>query len=210
VVIPGLLFDDLLLQIFDLDEVAVRISGIDDEIFENSNEETVDVIAGERKGRRQKQDNSQVEIMGDLTIKEYTTYEEFTEAWEGSDTDTRMLWQLLGQLEADELLIQLPKWLAEEKTSYVDGATPTAFVARIERETEKAILLSDSADARSLMKLAHRIHQLEHQEHDKDRTEWLNDRLAAHRRTFEQRDDVLTLRESWIPKSQLQHVVRPP
>ena len=73
-------------------------------------------------------------------------------------SDTRMLWQLLGQLDPDEVLVQLPEWLAEERVGYVNGATPTAVVGRIERETEKAIRFSDSANARSLMKLVHRMH----------------------------------------------------
>ena len=29
--------------------------------------------------------------MADLTITEYTTYEEFTRAWDGPEADTRML-----------------------------------------------------------------------------------------------------------------------
>lgn len=40
--------------------------------------------------------------MADLSITEYTTAEEFARAWEGSDADIRMVWQLLGQLNADE------------------------------------------------------------------------------------------------------------
>ena len=104
--------------------------------------------------------------MADLTITEYVTYEEFAQAWDAPDSDMRMLWQLLGQLDEDEVLIKIPEWLAEENVGYVAGAIPTAFVGRIERETEKAILFGDSADARSLMKLAHRMEQLERGEED--------------------------------------------
>lgn len=146
--------------------------------------------------------------MADLSITEYTTYEGFARAWEGSETDTRMVWQLLGQLDADEVLVQLPEWLAEEKVGYVDGATPTAFVGRIERETEKAIVLADSAAAGPLMKLAHRIHQLEQGTETDDRDEWLEDRLKDHQRAFEEREDVAGLQDEWLPKSQLQQVVR--
>ena len=146
--------------------------------------------------------------MTDLTITECATCEDFTQAWDGSESDTRMLWQLLGQLNADEVLVQLPEWLAEEKVGYVDGPTPTAFVGRIERETEKAILLSDSSDARSLMKLAHRMHQLEEGNATGDSREWLDERLADHRRAFEEREDAVTLQDEWLPKSQLHRVVR--
>ena len=146
--------------------------------------------------------------MADLTITEYATYEEFAETRDGSDSDTRMLWQLLGLLDDDEILVEIPEWLAEENVGYVDGATPTVFVGRIERETEKAILLTDSADARSLMKVAHRIHQLEGGNATGDSREWLDDQLADHRRAFEEREDAVTLQDEWLPKSQLRHVVR--
>lgn len=115
--------------------------------------------------------------MADLTIQEFDDYDEFVQEWYAKELDvpleearnrslinedkTRLLWQLLGQLEDNELLIQIPKWLADQKVGFVDGRTPTEFVGRIDRETEKAILFTDSASARSLTKLAHRIHQLE-------------------------------------------------
>ena len=146
--------------------------------------------------------------MADITITECATYEEFTRTWDGAEADTRMLWQLLSQLDADEVLVQLPEWLAEEKVGYVEGATPTAFVGRIERETEKAILLGDATDARSLMKLAHRMHQLEQGNATSDSQEWLDERLADHRRAFEERADAVTLQDEWLPKSQLRLVVR--
>lgn len=143
-----------------------------------------------------------------LEITEYGTFDAFATTWDGSETDTRLVWQLLGQLADDELLIELPDWLAEEKVGFVDGATPTAFVGRIERETDKAIRVTDAAAARSLMKLAHRIHELEQNEDDPDRDEWLDRQLQKHRRAFEEREDVITLQDEWLPKSQLRHVIR--
>lgn len=144
--------------------------------------------------------------MSDLDIREVATYEEFVQEWD--DGDTRLLWQLLYQLESDELLIRIPEWLAEEKVGYIEVAPPTEVVGRIERETEKAILLDDTAAARPLLKLAHRIHELEQKEGDPDRNEWLDDRLAKHRQEFEEREDVAELADGWLPKSQLQCVIR--
>lgn len=146
--------------------------------------------------------------MTDLDIQEVATSEEFAREWQGNETDTRLLWQLLGQLDDDEVLVKIPEWLAEEKAGYVGSAPPTAVVGRIERETEKAILLEESAAARPLMKLAHRIHELEQNEGDPDRDDWLDNRLAEHRRAFEAREDIPELADGWLPKSHLQHVVR--
>lgn len=97
--------------------------------------------------------------MTDFDVVEVATYDEFAQEWGSSDT--RLLWQLLGQLDDDEVLVQIPEWLAEENAGYVEGAPPTEVVGRIERETDQAILLDEPASARSLMKLAHRIHELE-------------------------------------------------
>lgn len=165
--------------------------------------------------------------MASLDIHEYTDYDAFVRAWHVADlddqgvslaeareqgrineADTRLLWQLLGQLDPEELLLQLPEWLAEEKVGYVDGATPTVFVGRIERETEKAILFEDAAAAQSLMKLAHRIHQLEQDDTESSRDEWLQTRLEKHRRAFEQRADAVELQDEWVPKSQVVRAVR--
>ena len=146
--------------------------------------------------------------MTNLTVREVATYEEFVQEWNADTDDTWLLWQLLGQLDDDEVLVRIPGWLAEEKAGYVEGAPPAEVIGRIDRETEKAILLRDSAAARPLMKLAHRIHELEQDEGDPDRNEWLDDRLADHRHAFEQREDVATLADEWLPKSQLQNVVR--
>ncbi|MEF8772248.1 hypothetical protein [Halodesulfurarchaeum sp.] len=110
--------------------------------------------------------------------------------WGSDNTDTRQLWQLLGQLDDDEMLVQIPEWLAKEKVGFVDGAPPTKVAGRIERKTEEAIHLGDTGAARPLMKLAHLIHQLEQNEDDPDRYDWLDDRLAKHRRVFKRREDV--------------------
>ncbi len=87
------------------------------------------------------------------------------------------------------------------------------FVGRIERETDKAILVAESAAARPLMKLAHRIHHLEDaletlSDADPERRTWLSHRRETARRAFEQREDVTDLREGWLPKSQLRTVIR--
>lgn len=153
------------------------------------------------------------EVVSDL-ITEYTDSDTFAREWQGdNEADTRMVWQLLGELKADELLIRLPEWLAEAKVDFVDGATPTMFIGRIDRETDKAIRVVDSAAARPLMKLAHRIHHLEAGiqkvgASDEDRREWLERRLRQTRSEFESRDDVPGLSEAWIPKSQLITAVR--
>lgn len=146
--------------------------------------------------------------MPDLDVRELATYEEFTQVRGSDDNDTRRLWQLLGQFDDNEVLVQIPKWLADEKAGFVEGTPPTEVVGRIERETEKAIHLVDTGGARSLMKVAHRIHVLEQNGDDPDRNDWLDDRLAEHRRTFERREDVPELADGWLPKSQLQYVVR--
>jgi len=163
--------------------------------------------------------------MTDLDIREYTNYDAFVREWHTDDLgdvtledardsglltedETRLLWQLLGQLSDEEVLIAIPDWLADEKVGYVDGATPTTFVGRIERETEKAIHVVDSASARPLMKLAHRIQHLENGDSDDDRREWLDNRLQELHDEFENRDDVTGLSEEWIPKSQLLHATR--
>ena len=169
--------------------------------------------------------------MTDL-ITHYSDYDSFVREWHAAELndhevdlqhardrglitedETRMLWQLLGELSKDELLIRIPEWLAEEKVGFVDGATPTIFVGRIDRETAKAIRFIDSASARPLMKLAHRIYHFEEGienvgDSDDDRQKWLERRLKANRREFENRDDVPGLSEEWLPKSQLLNVVR--
>lgn len=155
--------------------------------------------------------------MSDLKITDYRDYETFARAWQrdtgtGNETEIRLRWQLLGQLKNDELLIHLPEWLADENTGFIDGATPTEFVGRIDRETEQAILFADSAAAPKLAQLAHRIHSLEdgleNAAGDEARHDWLQDRLEENRQAFEQREDVTGLVEEWLPKSQLTLAVR--
>lgn len=165
--------------------------------------------------------------MVDLEIQEYADYDSFAHTWHTdtleqqgvtlqqarnqdliNEDETRLLWQLLGQLAPDEILVQIPSWLAEQKVGYVEGATPTIFIGWIERETDKAVLLEDTAAARSLMKLAHRIDRLEQNDAPTDQDDWLADRLEDHRREFEQREDVITLQDQWLPKSQLLQVIR--
>jgi hypothetical protein len=159
-------------------------------------------------------------------ITEYADYDSFARAWH-SDTladydvsleearkrgllneqKTRQLWQLLGLLGTDGLVIQLPDWLAGEKVGVTDRATPTMFVGRISRETEDAILFKESAAAQPLMGLAHTIHSLEkgleNTETDTDRHERSEKRLRDHYQQFRNRDDLPTLSDEWLPKSQL-------
>lgn len=146
--------------------------------------------------------------MTDLDVQGVATYEEFVQVWDTDDGQTHLLWQLLGQLDDEEVLLRIPEWLAAEKAGFLDGAPPTEVVGRIEHETEKAVQLDDAASARPLMKLAHRIHQLERNEGDFDRNDWLNDCLTDHRRAFESRDNVPMLADEWFPKSQIETVVR--
>lgn len=156
-------------------------------------------------------------VITDLDISEYADYDAFAREWHADDLgdvafedardsgllnedETRLVWQLLGQLRDDELLIEILDWLAEEKVGYVEGAMPTMFVGWIDRETEKAIHFVDSASARPLMKLAHRIHRLEEGGTD-DRREWLDNRQQELRDEFENRDDVTGLLKSGFPRA---------
>lgn len=149
-----------------------------------------------------------------LDIHEYDAYDELVREWpiDASEEELRLHWQLLEQLDADEVLVVLPEWLADEKVGFIDGGTPTEFVGRIARETEKAILLDDATAARPLMQLAHRIHHLnagvENVDDDEDRREWLERQLDAKRQAFNDRADMPRLKDAWLPKSQLVHVGR--
>jgi hypothetical protein len=168
--------------------------------------------------------------MADL-ITEYAKYDSFAREWHSgtlaeydlalnearerglvNEQQTRHLWQLLGLLDPEELLIQLPKWLAEKKVESTHRTTPTMLVGCISSETEDAILFESSAAARPLMGLAHKIHSLEtgieRTENDTDRHEQLADRMRDHEQTFEDRDDLPCLADEWLPKSQLETAVR--
>ena len=168
--------------------------------------------------------------MADL-ITEYAEYDPFAREWHSgtlSDYDvsldearqrgllneqqTRQLWQLLGLLDPEECLLQLPEWLAEKKVDLGDRAAPTVFVGHISGETEDAVLFESSAAARPLMGLAHKMHSLrrgiERTEDDTDRHGRLVDRLREHERTFADRDELPSLSDEWLPKSQLGTIVR--
>lgn len=100
--------------------------------------------------------------------------EELATVWSVNEDEARLLWQLFGQLDDDELLIRIPEWLAEGKAAYGVGAPPTEIVGRIDRETEKAIHLAESVKASAITKTAHSIHLLEANEGDPDRNDWLD------------------------------------
>lgn len=168
--------------------------------------------------------------MADL-ITEYADYNSFACEWH-SDTltdydisleearergllneqKTRQLWQLLGLLDADELFVQLPEWLADEKVGPIDRTTPTTFVGYISRETEDAILFKESAAAQPLMGLAHRIHSFEkggaNTGTDTDRHEQSESRLQEYYQKFHNRDSLPSLSDEWLPKSQLITVIQ--
>lgn len=164
-------------------------------------------------------------------IEEYTDYDPFARRWFAdalaergisladarardllNEQETRHLWQLLGLLPDEELVIQLPAWLADEKVMDTERATPTLFVGRIARETDDAILFEDSAAADRLMRLAHRIHSLEQGleqvEPETDRREWLETRIQETRTELADRGNYASLAEEWLPKSQIVIAVR--
>lgn len=166
-----------------------------------------------------------------LDIHTFDAYDAFAREWHApatSDTElslgdarargllneqgTRQLWQLLVQLDDDELVIQLPEWLAEEKVDDTGRTTPDLFVGRVARETEKAVRFEDSAAAQPLMSLAHRIHALEdglsNTDSDDDRRPWLERRLQEKRAAFDERNGMVSLRDEWIPKSQVQIAIQ--
>ncbi|WP_231188231.1 hypothetical protein [Haladaptatus sp. DYF46] len=87
--------------------------------------------------------------MTDL-ITDYADYESFARRWQAktlddrciflenaqkrgllNEQDTRQLWQLLGLLGEDNLFIQIPEWLTEEKPRDADGIIPTTFVGHV-------------------------------------------------------------------------------
>ena len=129
-----------------------------------------------------------------------------------NEQDTRQLWQLLGLLDEDDVFIQLPEWLVDEKTDDGRGGLATTFVGYISRETEDAVLFKHSSPGRPLMQIAHKIHSLEHGVEntavDSDRRNRLNEMLQQEYRRFEKRDDVPYLSDGWLPKSQLITIIR--
>jgi hypothetical protein len=169
--------------------------------------------------------------MAELVIRTFDTYDTFAREWHAetlTETDstlddarergllneqgTRQLWQLMGLLDDEEVVIQLPEWLADEKVGPTDRATPTLFVGRVARQTEKAFFFENSAAARPLMALAHRVHSLEaglsNTAADDDRRGWLERRLQEKQAAFDARDELVALRDEWIPKSQVQVAYR--
>ncbi|AHG01515.1 hypothetical protein HALLA_03740 (plasmid) [Halostagnicola larsenii XH-48] len=163
--------------------------------------------------------------MTDLITK-YADYDSFARAWHPdtlaeydisledarergrlNEQKTRQLWQLLGLLGTDDIFIQLPDWLADEKVEVTDRATPTMFVGCISRETDDGILFKESAAAGPLMGLAHKINSLEkgieNTGADTDRHERSENRLQDHYQQFHNRNDLPTLSYEWLPKSQL-------
>jgi hypothetical protein len=154
--------------------------------------------------------------MQSLTIHEYPTYEAFTAAHSQhgvAETDQPLVWALLTELDPEAVFIRLPRWLADEKIGYTDGGTPTTFVGQIDRSTDKAIHVIDSAAAQPLMKRAHRIQQLEDSLtdgsslDDQQRT-WLERKLRDHQETFANRREHVSLRDEWVPISQIETVIR--
>ena len=145
--------------------------------------------------------------MTDL-ITEYADYDSFAREWHSgtladynvslnearergllNEQRTRKLWQLLGLLNLEECLLQLPEWLAEKRVGSENRTTPTIFLGYISDETEDAILFESSAAARSLMGLAHRIRShnkgVERTEDETDRHEQLADWIRDHERQFD-------------------------
>lgn len=169
--------------------------------------------------------------MPTLEIRTFETYDSFAGEWHSetlfdtdsslesardrgllNEQDTRQLWQVLGLLDDGDIVIQLPEWLADEKGDFTKRATPTMFVGRVTRETEKAVLFEDSAVVRSLMSLAHRIHSLEnglsHTSDDTDRHDRLESRLQESQAAFRNREGMVGITDEWIPKSQIQLAFR--
>jgi hypothetical protein len=164
-------------------------------------------------------------------ITEYVDYDSFAHEWHSgtladynvsltearergllNEQETRKLWQLLGLLDPEKCLLQLPEWLAEQKVESKNRTTPTIFVGYISIETEDAILFKSSTAARPLMGLAHRMHSLEkgieRTEDDTNRHKRLADQFREHERKLDDRDDLPSLSDEWLPKSQLGTIVR--
>lgn len=151
--------------------------------------------------------------MTEFPVDEYADFETFTREWEHDDeTTTKLIWQLLGELSDDELLIKLTAWVADEKVGYTESSTPTAFVGQIEGESEKAIRFADATAAKPLARLAHRMASLrdglETTEPGDERQDWLENRLDDKRKQFQNREDMVGLQEEWLPKSQILAAVR--
>lgn len=154
-----------------------------------------------------------------LELRVYREPDEFIEEWQRSGytaTEAEQYWALLGELKPAELLIHIPEWLADEKIGFIDGATPTGFVGRIDETSEKAIRFTESAAARPLSRLAHRIQSLENginrlqdeADPDPDRLQWLQRQFNEKRQGLDAREDVPGLADPWLPKSQIEFIGR--
>lgn len=106
----------------------------------------------------------------------------------GGDVSTEIQ-EVVEELEVNDEIVTLPEPTADGRVEpllvLISRELPTKVVGRIERETEKTILLVDTVAARPLKKLAHRIHELEQNENDPERNDWLAGLLTEHRRAFE-------------------------
>ena len=151
--------------------------------------------------------------MAELPVQAYSTYEAFAQEQSEHFTDTTLpqVWALLCELDADQLFIRIPRWLADQKIGFIDGGTPTDFIGRIDRETGKAVLFTESMSARSLFRQAHLIQHMEQRLtdlSDADQRSRVESRLQTHREEFTTRPEHPALDEEWLPKSQIELALR--
>lgn len=149
--------------------------------------------------------------MVELSLQQYTTYEAFADEHSEyfSDTDLPQVWAVFCELDAEQLFIRIPKWLAEQKVGFTDGGTPREFIGTIDRETEKAVLFTDSMPPRSLFRQAHLIQHLdqrltERAGEDTDQRARIESRLQKHRAEFSTYPQHPVLDDEWLPKSQIE------
>ena len=149
----------------------------------------------------------------ELPIQTYAIYEDFAQEHSDqfTDTDLPQVWALLCELDADQLFIRIPRWLADQKIGFFDGGTPTDFIGQIDRETDKAVLFTDSMSAQSLFRQAHLIQHMEQrltELSDADQRSRVESRLEKHREEFTTRPEHPALDEEWLPKSQIELALR--
>ena len=141
-----------------------------------------------------------------VVFNDTVSNETFAADWDEPAKETRMTWQLLDPIDDREVLIELPQWLADENVGYTQGAVPTAFIGRIETESEQAIQFTDAVATKSLRKLAHRISQLE-QSDSAEQDDWV---LADHREEFTNRADAVSLNTERLPKAEITRAIKRP